>query len=264
MEQGLDNKSVLSKLATILDAFGEPPHRYTFTEISERTEVSKASVYRLMAQLVEVGFLERDGAGKTYGLGRRLTRLLHFNLRKDVLDAVFGPELQNVADRVAEACFAARLSGNDVEIFAVQGPSGRNSSYLHPGLGVRPLHACPSAKCILAYQSAESVTRLLEANLPSIAAPSTVDPQAIAKELEKVRRLGFAECDEEIEEAVYSIACPVFLEETGVIYSVGVMALKTRVSPDRIDAIREELTKASARISELLGTQGLGGQPGTD
>ncbi len=255
MDQEFDNRSVLSKLASILDVFGHPPHRYTFTDISERTEVSKASVYRLMAQLVDVGFLEKDKTGKTYGLGQRLTRLLHFNLRADVVDAVFRPELQIVADKLGEAAFAARLTGAEVELFTVEGPSGRNSSYIHPGLGVRPIHACSSAKCILAYQADETVSELLEVNLPSIAERSVIDQREIVKELEEVRRLGFAECDEEIEESVYSIACPVFLEETGVIYAIGVVALKTRISEARLEGIRSELSIASARISSLLGTQ---------
>lgn len=255
MEQDSDNRSVLAKLASILDVFAHPPHRYTFTVIAERTEVSKASVYRLMAQLVDVGFLEKDRTGKTYGLGKRLTRLLHFNLRKDVLDAVFRPELQVVADNLGEAAFAARLTGTAVELFTVEGPSGRNCSYIHPGLGVRPIHTCSSAKCILAYQTAEAVTELLEANLPSIADRAAIDQGAIVRELDEVRRLGFAECDEEIEESVYSIACPVFLEETGVIYAVGVVALKAKTSEARVSAIRKELERASSRISKLLGMQ---------
>jgi len=257
MEQGYDNKSVLSKLVSILDVFGQPPHRYTFTDISERTEVSKASVHRLMAQLVDVGFLQKDRTGKTYGLGQRLTRLLHFNLRAGVLDAVFRPELRILADKLGEAAFAARLTGAQVELFLVEGPSGRNSSYVHPGLGVRPIHACSSAKCILAYQTADYVSELLEANLSSIADKSGINQQTILKELEEVRRRGFAECDEEIEESVYSIACPIFLEEAGVIYAIGMVALKTRISMARVKEIQGKLSEASVHISTLLGAQEL-------
>jgi IclR family transcriptional regulator, acetate operon repressor len=252
MEDSSDKDSVLAKLADILDAFGQAPYQYTFTEVSVRTNVSKASVHRLMAQLVEVGFLEKAGTGKTYKLGQRLTRLLHFNLRRDILEAIFTPEIQNVADSVSEAAFAARLNGADVELFAVQGPSGQSLSFMHPGLGVRPIHACSSAKCILAYQSETVLADLLDRNLPSFTDATIIEKGAILSELEEVRRAGFAVCDEEIEKAIYSIAFPVYLEGAGVIYSIGVIAPKGRISEERLAKICARLRTASERISEFL------------
>ncbi|GAB5469308.1 MAG: IclR family transcriptional regulator [Rhodospirillales bacterium] len=250
LEEGQEANSVVAKLAGILDAFGEAPHQYTFTEVAERTGVSKASVHRLMLQLVDIGFLEKTSSGKTYKLGQRLTRLLHFNVDGAFLETIFGPVLTSVADSVSEAAFAARLTGMEVELFAVRGPSGRNKSFIHPGLGVRPAHACSSAKCILAHQSELLLRRLLDSNLPRFTVATTVEKDEIVAELETVRRVGFAVCDEEIDSGVYSIAYPVFLKGTGVIYSIGVVAPKSRMSEDRIQSIREHLRYASARISK--------------
>lgn len=246
MSTATEQNSVIGKLAEILDAFGDPPQQFTFTDIAEKTRLSKASVHRLMGQLVELRFLEKAGSGKTYRLGERLTRLLHFNLDHDVLGAAFLPELQTIADTLSEAAFVARLSGSEVELFAVRGPSGKNKSFIHPGTGVRPINACSSAKCILAHQSDDHMSRLLEKNLPKFTDATLVEREAIITQLQQVRRDGFAVCDEEIEEGVYSIACPVFLEDTGVIYSIGIVAPKGR--------IRATLRDASARLSELLGS----------
>lgn len=253
MSAAPEQNSVLGKLAEILDAFGDPPQQFTFTDIAEKTQLSKASVHRLMGQLVEVRFLEKADSGKTYRLGERLRRLLHFNLDGDVLKATFMPVLQNVADTLSEAAFVARLCGTEVELFAVHGPVGENKSFIHPGIGVRPIHACSSAKCILAHQSSDLLSRLLDKNLPKFTSATLVEREAIVMQLEEVRRDGFAVCDEEIEEGVYSIACPIFLETTGVIYSVGVVAPKSRIDDRRLEHIRVALHDAAAHLSSLLG-----------
>lgn len=250
-----EQNSVLGKLAEILDAFGDPPQQFTFTDIAEKTDLSKASVHRLMGQLVDLRFLEKAESGKTYVLGQRLTRLLHFNLDQDVLSSAFMPELQSIADKLSEAAFVARLSGTEVELFAVQGPAGRNKSFIHPGIGVRPVHACSSAKCILAHQSNELLSRLLEKNLPKFTDATLVEREAIVMQLEEVRRDGFAVCDEEIDEGVYSIACPIFLESTGVIYSIGIVAPKGRISDERLETIRRTLQDAATHLSQMLGSK---------
>jgi DNA-binding IclR family transcriptional regulator len=252
MSNAVEQNSVIGKLAEILDAFGDAPQRFTFTDIAERTQLSKASVHRLMGQLVDLRFLEKAGTGKTYKLGERLTRLLHFNLDTDVLKSVLTPVLQEVADTLSEAAFMARLCGTEVELFAVQGPRGENKSFIHPGIGIRPVHACSSAKCILAHQSNDLLSQLLEKNLPKFTDATLVEREAIVTHLEEIRRDGFAVCDEEIDEGVYSIACPVFLESTGVIYSVGVVAPKGRISDARLGHIRTVLADASTDLSALL------------
>ncbi len=254
MDELSDNKSVLNKVASILDAFGQPPHKFTFTDVYEQTDISKASIHRLMGQLVDAGFLEKSGTGKTYQLGRRLNRLLHFNASGALLEPMFNTELQSVADALGEAAFAARLSGNEVELFEVCGPSAKNSSYLHPGLGIRPIHACSSAKCILAYQDEEEITRLLETNLAKIATTAKRTKKDLQSELLEIRRVGFAVCDEELEEAVYSIAFPIMLQEAGVMYSIGIAAPKSRISDATLTVVRDRLSLAASQIGSLLGT----------
>lgn len=253
MSGATEQNSVIGKLAEILDAFGDPPQQFTFTDIAEKTQLSKASVHRLMGQLVDLRFLEKVGAGKAYKLGERLTRLLHFNLDTDVLRSVFMPVLQDIADALSEAAFVARLAGTEVELFAVQGPGGDNKSFIHPGTGIRPIHACSSAKCILAHQNNDLLSRLLDRNMPKFTNATLIEREAIVMQLEEVRRDGFAVCDEEIEKGVYSIACPIFLEDTGVIYSVGVVAPKGRISEVHLAHIRTTLRDASIHLSSLLG-----------
>ena len=54
--------SVLGKVALILQAFSTDDDELTLSHLSRRSGVSKASVYRLAQELLELGFLERSGA----------------------------------------------------------------------------------------------------------------------------------------------------------------------------------------------------------
>ena len=66
-------KSVLRKVNSILDAFSAGPTHLGLTDLSERSGVPKASVYRVAQELVHWGLLRRVGDG--YQLGMRMFEL---------------------------------------------------------------------------------------------------------------------------------------------------------------------------------------------
>ena len=67
----------LSKGLRVLASFNERDARLTVAEISERTSVNRASVYRLAGVLEKQGYLKKEGAtyqpsSKVFGLGHSI------------------------------------------------------------------------------------------------------------------------------------------------------------------------------------------------
>jgi DNA-binding IclR family transcriptional regulator len=67
-----------------------------------------------------------------------------------------------------------------------------------------------------------------------------------------VAQQGFAVCAEELDPGIYSYACPIHLEDTGVIYSVGLVGLTERLNRFSPGEIVANLTDAANSVSALL------------
>ena len=70
---------------------------------------------------------------------------------------------KQAANQYGSAFFLSRLRGKSVEIIHVETPE-TGVSYLHPGLGKRPLHACSCSKAVAAFLPELLLTSDMEAD----------------------------------------------------------------------------------------------------
>lgn len=79
--------SVITRASAILDAFRHGSDRLLLSDLTEATGLPRSTAFRLISQLVDVGWLERDADRQGYRLGRRLISVgerfnTHSHLRK--------------------------------------------------------------------------------------------------------------------------------------------------------------------------------------
>ena len=74
-------------------------------------------------------------------------------------------------------------------------------------------------------------------------------------EFKSIRAKGFAECIEEIEVGVCSVAVPVFIQDLGVFLSVGATGPLRLFTSDLRTQLGSYLIKLSKEFSELLDTR---------
>ncbi|WP_299850984.1 IclR family transcriptional regulator [uncultured Roseovarius sp.] len=254
MDQQSKSQSVLEKFSRLLDVFSNPPFRFSYSNVVELVSMPKSTVHRMLNQMVDLEFLERDEERREYILGPKLGKLLHYNLPRSDLIQVFKPVLLQMAQDVGETAFAARLRGNQVELFCVQSPETDGMSYVHPGKGPRPAHACSSAKAIIAFQDETFIDSVLNEPLHAFNSKTVTDPIKLKSELANVRETGFAYCREEIEFSVSSISCPISLPGAGVLYAIGTISLTHRRNPQMQSMLEDELLLAGNKLSTLLGS----------
>ena len=137
----------LERLTFILEVVGQKGEA-TVAEICAHSDLPKPSAYRLVQDLVSVGLLEPVTRG-TFSIGSRLKRITQSDHSDRALLEVIAPALKKAATQYGAAFFLSRLRGKSVEIIHVETPD-TGVSYLHPGLGKRPLHACSCSKAVAA------------------------------------------------------------------------------------------------------------------
>ena len=195
----------LDRLVLILEIVGQRGET-TVSDICARADLPKPSAYRLVQDLVGAGLLDPVGRGR-FALGTRLKRITQKDQSDRALVDLIAPALKQAASEHGAAFFLARLRGRAVEIIHVEAPA-TGVSFLHPGLGKRPLHACSCSKAVAAFSPGLLLGEEIKGRLKAYTDFTLTGIEDLEAELHLIRRRGYAECVEEIERGMCSVAAP--------------------------------------------------------
>jgi DNA-binding IclR family transcriptional regulator len=224
-------KSVLARGLRLLDAFGESDVDLTLTELAERTGLAKPTAYRLLAELVTWGGLERTGQGYRLGmslfvLGQRVPR--HRELREAAL-----PYLEDLYEATHENIHLAVPVGNDT--LFLERVSGRRSTPILSRVGGRlPAYCTATGKVFLAYGSPERLRQVVEAGLTRYTPRTIIMPGLLRQELARALERGYGVNREEAEIGVSAVAAPVFDHRRSVIAAISITGWAKHLDLERL------------------------------
>lgn len=210
----------LDRLINILETVSMSGGAATANDICDATGYPKPSVYRLLQDLQKSGLLESPEKG-VFRIGQRFHRISQLDRSDAEISVLVKPFLADFADTHGVACFLARQRGQGVEISQVEVPGNGAVSFLHPGLGLRPMHACSCSKVIAAYGSDALQRQTVEGHLKRYTDHTHTDTQELLEEFREIQAVGYGECVQELELGICSVAAPIRLPDVGVSMSVG-------------------------------------------
>jgi IclR family acetate operon transcriptional repressor len=238
----------LERLALILEIVGQKGEA-TVADICAHSELPKPSAYRLVHDLAQAGFLDPVAKGR-YGVGSRLKRITESDQSDQILLETIAPVLLEAADAHGAAFFLSRLRGQAVEIIHVETPD-TGVSFLHPGLGRRPLHACSCSKAVAAFSPALAET--IAGRLKAYTEFTHTNRADVGAEFELIRQRGYAECVEEIERGTCSVAAPLGPSWQAPTMSIGATGSVRVFTPAFRKKVGKELIGMAHDLSERLG-----------
>lgn len=244
----------LSRGLGLLFALSECPMPLSLTELSDRIHLSKSTVQRLTYTLQKLGYLDRDGETKKFRLGQRamllgLSIIKHSDLRK-----VAFPHLDKTSKEIGETVNLAILDGT--EIVYVERIKTQQILNINLEVGSRlPAYCTSMGKAILAFLPNERLEALLkEMNLKPQTSNTVISKGALKRELEKVRRCGFATNNEELSIGLRSVASPVRNAGGQVIAAVNIAVPSSRVQLKQLETVlARKVIETADRISFTLG-----------
>jgi DNA-binding IclR family transcriptional regulator len=239
----------LHRYHLILHAVASAPQGLALAELAAATALPRSTAHRMAASLREIQYVDIDPGTGNYVLGNGIVSLMRQSLTQDKRLAAFKPALNLIVHGLGETAFFARFLDNRVDLVEALTPAARDRLYIYPGVGARPLDKCSSSKAILAYLGPEKVETLLE---PGNDLGSHEHLDAVLEELHRVNQQGFAVCDGEIDEGVYSVSCPVIVGKVGGLYSVGVVGPAARLKSRDVKDIVSVLQAGAALAVEGL------------
>ncbi len=240
----------LDRLTMILEVVGQKGAA-TVAEICSHTDLPRPTTYRLVNDLTDTGLLDPVSKGQ-FAIGYRLKQITEPDQSDQALLETIAPVLSNAADTHSAAFFLSRLRGDAVEIIAVETPD-TGVSFLHPGLGKRPLHACSCSKAVAAFSP--TLAETMSTRLKAYTQFTQTDRAEVATEFALVRKRGYAECVEEIELGMCSVAAPLGPAGQTPAMSIGATGSVRVFTPTFRKKIGKELISLANGISMRLGWQ---------
>ncbi len=240
----------LERVTTILEIVGQTGSA-TVAEICSHTDLPKPSAYRLVQDLVGVGLLEPIARGR-FAIGARLKGITNSDHSDHSLVELIAPALKKAAAEVGATFFLSRLRGRSVEIMHVETPD-TGVSFLHPGLGKRPLHACSCSKAVAAFSPELFITDEMEGRLRAYTEYTLTDVGDLKAEFETIRQRGFAECVEELERGMCSVAAPLASSGPGALMSIGATGSVRVFTPELREKLGPMIMQIAREVSVVLG-----------
>jgi DNA-binding IclR family transcriptional regulator len=230
------------------------------TELGRRLGVHKATSSRLAAALARHGMIERDPVSDRYRLGFGLIRLAGAAMAGLDLVSSARPVLAELAEQTHETVTLGVISGDDV--VSIDQVTGTRSIVSVSWVGKRtPLHTTSTGKVLLAAMSEAELDRRLARGLER-STPSTVtDPVELRAQLAEVRRRGWAQTLEELEEGLNAVAAPVRAADGTVVGALSVSGPAFRVRPVDLPRLARLTALSAEQVSRRLGHQEPSGRP---
>jgi IclR family acetate operon transcriptional repressor len=235
------------RAVTILDALAEGGELGT-NELARRLGVAPSTVSRQLGTLTASGLVEHVAANGRYRLGIRVVRLANSVLARLDVRTVARPYLEELVHLTGET---ANLSvAGEEDAVTVDFVPGAHSVQHVTQLG-RPSvpHATSAGKVMLAFTDRP----LPKPPLHAFTRRTITDAAKLAREVERVRRQGYAEAIEEREEGLSAIAAPVFGSAGELAGIVALQGPTTRFGRAELRAALPALLQRAAVISASLG-----------
>jgi len=237
----------------ILECFMDIGTEWTLKNLVAQLDMPTTTVYRQISTLVERGYLEQDPVRKSYRVGPRFLLLSSTILSHSDLRIVARPELEKLSAKVKETINLSMLLGN--EIFYLDKVETFRSVVCNTKVGTRaPAHATSCGKVMLAYKGSSFVEEYCQ-ELPGmkrLTDRTISSPQQLRSELARVRQVGYAIDDGEIEPGLTCVGAPIMGMDHNVLGSVSIAGPSFRMQQE-LDSMIRDVKLTAANISRLLG-----------
>lgn len=247
--QAVEERSTVRAVDRALDVllcFAEAPE-WSLTEIASRVSLHKSTVHRLLASLERKGFVRKNPATEKYRIGFRILELSALLAQSDEPAVILLPEMERLRDQLGETVTLYVRDG--LERVRIQAVHSHQAIRRVATLGARmPLYVGASSKVLVAFAEPE----IRELVLNDASWPPSVDKDAFLRQLEEIRRDGFATSVEERELGAAAVAAPIFDRSGRLAAALSVSGPSNRFTVDVMRQHAPVIIEAASRMGKML------------
>jgi len=217
----------LARGLSVIESFEGYREGRSIVEIAQSTELSRASIRRILLTLELLGYVERSR--QVYRLKTQVLRLgFSFLSSSSVVEAA-RPVLERITEVLHESSSMSMLDGEEI-VYVARSAASR---VLTAGLSVGsrlPAYCTSMGRVLLAaLPDGEFDAYLRDVKPKAYTSQTIVKASQLRKAIQKVRRQGYAIVDQELEAGLRSIAVPVYNRSDRVVAAINVGTHVSRV-----------------------------------
>lgn len=241
------------KAIQILEAVSTSQTGMTYKSIIEETTLASSSVHRIVNELLETEYLQKDNDGRIL-IGSKSKVMA---IRIDASDYLIDLSKEEMI-RLNE------LTGETIHIINQDYYSGvyigkltaKNTVGVNSRIGKKtPLYCTSGGKIILAHQSKNWLeTYLSSVELLEVSKNTITDREKLIAELEQIKYLGFSLDNAEYNPDITCVAAPIYGNDNKLAFTISVAAPTYRFSLDDARALSKEVMLSANNIGKKLRT----------
>jgi DNA-binding IclR family transcriptional regulator len=222
------------------------------SELARTLKLPKATVFRILFTLQELGYARKDPVSRSY-LSVRGAGWVNHDEARQTLRRVARPYMEKVLSRFEQTVNLAVLDRGQVLYTEIL--EGLRSIRMAANVNTyAPVHATGVGKSMLAFLRPMEAAELLKKNHLARLTPKTITSiHAQLKAFERIREQGYAIDNEEAEIGARCVAAPIFDSQGRSTAAISVSGPVNYMTGTVVGQIAHSLTEAARRISGQLG-----------
>ncbi|MGR3760388.1 IclR family transcriptional regulator [Roseobacteraceae bacterium NS-SX3] len=243
----------VSKALSLLTYFNQGRTGIGLSGLTRLSGMNKATVYRLMGELQEAGFVEQTEGDRMYRLGPQVLRLAALREAAVPILSVSRRVLRDLSDETGETTHLSLVQGSQLNSLSHAYSPRHATKVMMEDAEVLTFHGTASGLAVLAFADSGFVNDVLAQPLTAHTPQTLTDPDAIRAQLSEVRTTGVAQSIGGFEAEVHSHAVPVFGPGQEVIGALAVAAPVSRVTDAQRNLIPAALRRAGLTLTHRIG-----------
>ncbi|MEH0574487.1 MULTISPECIES: IclR family transcriptional regulator [Streptomyces] len=236
---------VLLRAARLLEAFSHDRPTLTLSELARRSGLPLTTAYRLVADLVACGFLERD-EHDLYHIGLKLWEIASLAPQRESLRDAALPFMEDLFQVTSENVQLAVREGEE-SVF-VERLSGHRSIPVINRVGGRlPLHPTGVGRVLLAFAPQDVQEKVLASPLKSFSPLTVTSPVELRRILADVRARGFAVNDRQVDLYTFAVGAPIRGANGEVVAALSIVVPAEQASVPALAPIVQATARAISR-----------------
>lgn len=240
----------LSVLSVIAAADG-----LTLTDLAQRVGLAPSTAHRILASLEAHRFVHHDEQRGLWLIGVGAFEVGTAFLRNRRLAGIGRVVMHDLMERTGETVNLGIEDGGEIVFISQVESHVALRAFFRAGSRAA-IHASGVGKALLAQLSDERVKQILhKRGLAKFTDQTLVAPADLFRQLDEVRRRGWAVDDEERNLGMRCVAAPIFNEYGEAIAAVSVSGPTVRMTPERAAEFGPQVARAAQEITSSIGGQ---------
>ena len=231
----------LYKSMQLLALFDQAHPERGITELAELSGMLKSSVHNIVSTFEACNVLARNPVSGKYQLASKVLEYAYAYSITNTIDVVMKPLMDQLADEIGETVLLAIPDHGKVVYSRSSVPRSQMETFRHVRGVTAAMYCTGIGKAMLAYLPQEVFDEVAAKPMPAFTANTITTKQALAQELEQIRRQGYSVDNMEHEFGIKCVAVPLFNTKGKLVGAVSITGPSPRFSKQKVEEYSQKL-----------------------